>query len=73
MTAARARAPRVPHAGHSSGSYTYGVEDVEEALAGGQAVVGVDALHSPHREEHPDGRAKGKEDAGLVVQLGVVC
>lgn len=57
----------------SSGSGTYGVEDVEEALAGGQAVVGVDALHSPHGEEHPDGRAEGEEDAGPVVELGVVC
>lgn len=57
----------------SSGSYTYGVEDVEEAFAGGQAVVWVDPLHSSHGEEHPDGRAKGKEDGGLVVQLGVVC
>lgn len=57
----------------SSGSYTYGVEDVEEAFAGGQAVVGIDALHSSHCEKHPDGRAKGKEDGGLVVQLGVVC
>lgn len=57
----------------SSGSYTYGVEDVEEAFAGGQAVVGVDALHSSHREEHPDGGPESKEDGGFVVQLRVVC
>jgi len=50
-----------------SGSCTYGVEDVEEALAGGQAVVRVDALHSSHRQKHPDGRAESKEDGGLVV------
>lgn len=55
-----------------SGSYTYGVEDVEEALAGGQAVIRVDPLHSSHREEHPDGRPKSKEDGGLVEQLRVV-
>ena len=50
-----------------SGSYTYRVEDVEEAFAGGQAVVWVDPLHSSHCEKHPDGRPKSKEDGGLVV------
>ena len=57
----------MPSMQEGSGSCTYGVEDVEEALAGGQAVVRVDALHSSHRQKHPDGRAESKEDGGLVV------
>lgn len=48
------------------------MEDVEEALAGGQAVIRVDSLHPSHREEHPNGRPKGKEDGRLVEQLRVV-
>lgn len=63
----------VPPAQESSASYTYRVEDVEEAFAGGQAVVGVDPLHSSHREKHPNGRPKSEEDGGLVDQLGIVC
>lgn len=63
----------VPPAQEGSASYTYRVEDVEEAFAGGQAVVGVDPLHSSHREKHPNGRPKSEEDGGLVDQLGIVC
>lgn len=57
----------MPLTQEGSGSYTYGVEDVEEAFAGGQAVVWVNPLHSSHCEKHPDGRPKSKEDGGLVV------
>lgn len=47
------------------------MEDVIEATAGGEAVVGVDPLQASDSQEHSNRRTKGKEGLGMKAELGV--
>lgn len=51
---------------------THRMEDVVEAAAGGEAVVGVDPLQAPDGQEHSNRRAEGKESLGVEAELWVI-
>lgn len=48
------------------------MEDVVEAAAGGEAVIGVDPLQASDGQEHSDGRAESKEGLGAEAELRVI-
>lgn len=51
---------------------TYRVVDVIKALAGWEAVVGIDVFESTDCQEHSDGRSKGEECLRVKSQLWVI-
>lgn len=51
---------------------THRMEDVVEAAAGGEAVVGVNPLQASDGQEHSNRRAEGKEGPGVEAELWVI-